>query len=76
MTPVAIGAPGPAPPMSMNNLINGKMDVDCQSVITNGANCVPNAGLSKFQFQVRIVPASYWNQSLIHSLNRAARPID
>lgn len=49
------GTPGnpstcPAPVESDNNLINGKMDVDCQTVITNGADCVPDAGLSKFQF--------------------------
>lgn len=63
MTPSAIGAPGPPPVMSVNNLINGKMDVDCQTVITNGANCTPNAGLSKFQFQVRYSPALQRDQS-------------
>ncbi len=38
------------PPQSNNNLINGKMNYDC-SLITNGQQCTPNAGLSKFKFQ-------------------------
>lgn len=39
----------PAPPQSNNNLINGKMNYDC-SLIKNGQQCTPNAGLSKFKF--------------------------
>lgn len=40
-----------APPVfSDNNLINGKMDFDC-SLVTNGQQCTPNAGISKFKFQ-------------------------
>lgn len=36
-------------PSSDNNLINGKMNFDC-SLVTDGQSCVPNAGLSKFNF--------------------------
>ena len=38
------------PPLSNNNLINGKMNYDC-SLITNGQQCTPKAGISKFKFQ-------------------------
>ena len=41
--------PGGPPPFSDNNLINGKMNYNC-SLVTNGAACTPNAGLSKFKF--------------------------
>jgi FtsP/CotA-like multicopper oxidase with cupredoxin domain len=41
---------GANPVQSDNNLINGKMNFDC-SLVTNGQNCVPNAGVSKFNFQ-------------------------
>ena len=41
--------PGGPPPFSDNNLINGKMNYNC-SLVTNGASCTPNAGLSKFKF--------------------------
>ena len=34
---------------SDNNLINGKMNFDC-ALVTDGQSCVPNAGLSKFNF--------------------------
>lgn len=39
-------------PASDNNLINGKMDFDCQTSTENNTNspCVNNAGLSKFNF--------------------------
>lgn len=40
----------PAPPVSANNLINGKGNADCSAVPAN-ISCVPNAGLSKFRFQ-------------------------
>ena len=36
------------PPMSQNNLINGKMNYPCQS---NDTSCTPNAGVSKFSFE-------------------------
>ncbi|RFU36304.1 hypothetical protein B7463_g105, partial [Scytalidium lignicola] len=36
-------------PNSDNNLINGKMNYDC-SLVENGANCTPDAGVSKFKF--------------------------
>lgn len=45
---VKVGA-APGPPFSDNNLINGKMDYDC-TLITNGQQCTPNAGISKFKF--------------------------
>ncbi|KAF2675303.1 hypothetical protein BT63DRAFT_365564 [Microthyrium microscopicum] len=35
-------------PVSNNNLINGKMNYPCENTT---AACVPNAGISKFQFQ-------------------------
>ena len=38
------------PPASDNNLINGKMNFNCNT-ITDGTYCTPNAGISKFQFQ-------------------------
>ena len=41
--------PGP-PVFSDNNLINGKMDIDCATA-PQGADCTPQAGLSKFKFQ-------------------------
>jgi len=44
-----VGLPPSAPPKSDNNLINGKMDYDC-SLITNGQQCTPSAGISKFKF--------------------------
>lgn len=44
-----VGLPPSPPPKSDNNLINGKMDYDC-SLITNGQQCTPNAGISKFKF--------------------------
>lgn len=56
MAPIAENRP---PPMSNNNLINGKMNYPCSSV-TNATNatdpeafksCTPNAGVSKFTFQ-------------------------
>ncbi|QIW99529.1 hypothetical protein AMS68_005047 [Peltaster fructicola] len=37
------------PPVSNNNLINGKMNYPCKS-IKNGQACTPNAGISKFNF--------------------------
>lgn len=36
------------PPVSNNNLINGKMNYPCQS---NDTTCTPNAGVSKFNFE-------------------------
>lgn len=44
-----VGLPPSPPPKSDNNLINGKMDFDC-STVTNGQQCTPNAGISKFKF--------------------------
>lgn len=44
-----VGLPPSPPPKSDNNLINGKMDYDC-SLITNGQQCTPNAGISVFRF--------------------------
>lgn len=44
-----VGVPPGPPPRSDNNLINGKMDYDC-SLVTNGQECTPNAGISKFKF--------------------------
>ncbi|KAF2208685.1 hypothetical protein CERZMDRAFT_48764, partial [Cercospora zeae-maydis SCOH1-5] len=38
------------PPLSQNNLINGKMNYPCQNV-TSGTRCTPNAGISKFRFK-------------------------
>ena len=35
-------------PMSVNNLINGKMDYNC-SLVTDGTPCTKDAGLSKFK---------------------------
>ena len=43
-------APNAGPPLSDNNLINGKGNADC-SKVPSGTSCVPNAGLSKFSFQ-------------------------
>jgi FtsP/CotA-like multicopper oxidase with cupredoxin domain len=45
MAPESAGLP---PPMSNNNLINGKMNYPCQS---NDTTCTPNAGVSKFKFE-------------------------
>ncbi|TKA79175.1 hypothetical protein B0A55_03491 [Friedmanniomyces simplex] len=47
MAPISEGLP---PPVSQNNLINGKMNYPCDSVTiaANGLNCTPNAGISKF----------------------------
>ncbi|MCJ1344383.1 hypothetical protein MMC31_002586, partial [Peltigera leucophlebia] len=51
------------PPLSDNNLINGKMNFDC-TLVTNGQACTPNAGLSKFKFtsgkkhRLRLINAS------------------
>jgi FtsP/CotA-like multicopper oxidase with cupredoxin domain len=39
---------GKKPPMSNNNLINGKMNYPCQS---NQTTCTPNASVSKFKFE-------------------------
>lgn len=44
-----MSAPPSPPPSSDNNLINGKMNFDC-SLVTSGASCTPNAGISKFKF--------------------------
>ena len=44
-----VGSPAGPPPFSDNNLINGKMDYNC-SLITDGTQCTPNAGISKFKF--------------------------
>ena len=40
----------PNPPVSDNNLINGKGNASCSAVPAN-ISCVPNAGFSKFRFQ-------------------------
>ncbi len=47
MAPISAGLP---PPISQNNLINGKMNYPCDAVTTpvSGFNCTPNAGISKF----------------------------
>jgi FtsP/CotA-like multicopper oxidase with cupredoxin domain len=46
----AIETPGfNPPPVSDNNLINGKMNYDCDN--TTSTSCTSNAGLSKFSFQ-------------------------
>jgi FtsP/CotA-like multicopper oxidase with cupredoxin domain len=38
-------------PVSDNNLINGKMNFDCSTVVTGDTTkCTNNAGLSKFKF--------------------------
>ena len=38
------------PPLSDNNLINGKMNFNCSLIPAGGPHCTPNAGLSKFRF--------------------------
>lgn len=56
-------APGGARPVSDNSLINGKMNFDC-SLVTDGTQCTPNAGISKFKFtqgkkhRLRLINAS------------------
>lgn len=47
MAPASEGLP---PPVSNNNLINGKANYPCASA-ANGTTCKPNAGISKFYFQ-------------------------
>ena len=41
--------PGAGPVFSDNNLINGKMDVDCARTRTAGKKCTQGAGLCKFK---------------------------
>lgn len=41
----------PPKPVSDNNLINGKMNLDCSTVTTTAAKCFNNAGLARFRFQ-------------------------
>jgi len=49
MKPLNAGG-NPAPP-SDNNLINGKMDFDCSTVVAGDkTKCNNNAGISKFKF--------------------------
>lgn len=56
-------APGGARPASDNSLINGKMNFDC-SLVKDGKQCTPNAGISKFRFvagkkhRLRLINAS------------------
>ncbi|PIA91585.1 Laccase-2 [Cercospora beticola] len=38
------------PPLSQNNLINGKMNYPCENS-TSSTTCIPNAGVSKFSFE-------------------------
>ena len=45
---MAPASEGLLPPVSNNNLINGKMNYPCSNTTVN---CTPNAGVSKFQFQ-------------------------
>lgn len=45
---MAPASEGLLPPLSNNNLINGKMNYPCAN---NTANCTPNAGISKFYLQ-------------------------
>lgn len=47
---MAPAAEGLLPPVSNNNLINGKMNYPCANV-TGGLPCTPNAGISKFYFE-------------------------
>ncbi|USW51556.1 Putative multicopper oxidase, type 1, multicopper oxidase, copper-binding, cupredoxin [Septoria linicola] len=47
MAPAAEKRP---PPLSNNNLINGKMNYPCANA-TAGYKCTPNAGVSKFHFE-------------------------
>jgi len=47
MAPAAENQP---PPISNNNLINGKMNYPCANS-TTGTKCTPNAGVSKFSFE-------------------------
>lgn len=42
--------PGKLPPLSNNNLINGKGNYPCVNA-TEGTKCTPNAGIAKFQFE-------------------------
>ena len=46
---MAPAAEGLLPPVSNNNLINGKMNYPCANA--TGLQCVPNAGISKFFFE-------------------------
>lgn len=46
MAPISAGLP---PPLSNNNLINGKMNYPCEKLNTT-TDCVPNAGVAKFSF--------------------------
>lgn len=46
---MAPASEGLLPPVSNNNLINGKMNYPCANA--TGYTCTPNAGVSKFNFQ-------------------------
>jgi FtsP/CotA-like multicopper oxidase with cupredoxin domain len=58
MAPTSEGLP---PPMSNNNLINGKMNYPCSNA--TAGPCTPNAGISKFQvhsgktYRMRVINA-------------------
>lgn len=41
----------PLKPVSDNNLINGKMNFDCNTATDKGVKCANNAGLAKIRFQ-------------------------
>ena len=45
-----VAVPLTGPPISDNNLINGKMNFDCTKAPA-GTACTPNAGISKFRFK-------------------------